>query len=259
MAQAESSSASENIVFQTDYGWRESILVFAIVLAPMALTMIVMAFGLAARAAWLVMHGGPVEPATPASIRLYGLFSYAVGSWIAVALAWLWAKRRKMRRDVFMFRRLTLPALAASIVGFAIVTFSVPIVTYWLTTVTGGRTQDVHIDFHDWRSVAIVVFLFVVTTPVSEEVLYRGLLAAWLRRLGWKDFSILVLGSLIFAANHVIPLGLVWGVAMILLGAVTYALRLRYESLSPAWLAHILFNAQLTLSYPLIAWFALAF
>jgi membrane protease YdiL (CAAX protease family) len=69
----------------------------------------------------------------------------------------------------------------------------------------------------------------------------------------------LVLGSLIFAANHVIPLGLVWGVAMILLGAVTYALRLRYESLSPAWLAHTLFNAQLTLSYPLIAWFALAF
>jgi hypothetical protein len=34
MAQAENSSASENIVLQTDYGWRESILVLAIVLAP---------------------------------------------------------------------------------------------------------------------------------------------------------------------------------------------------------------------------------
>jgi membrane protease YdiL (CAAX protease family) len=99
----------------------------------------------------------------------------------------------------------------------------------------------------------------VVTTPVSEEVLYRGLLVAWLRRLGWNDFTILVFGSLIFAANHIIPLGLVWAAAMILLGVVLFSLRLRYESLSAPWLAHALFNARLTLSYPLMAWFALAF
>jgi membrane protease YdiL (CAAX protease family) len=187
------------------------------------------------------------------------LLSYAVGSWIAVALAWFWAKRQECERDGFKFRRLTWPAFAASIVGFAIVTFGVPIVTHWLASVTGVRSQDVRIDFHDAHSIAIVVFLFLFTTPVSEEVLYRGVLVAWLRRLGWKDFNILVLGSQIFAANHIIPLGFVWGVAMILLGVVTYALRLRYESLSPAWLAHTLFNGQLTLSYPLIAWFALAF
>lgn len=259
MSQAEGSSASGNVAFQTACGWRQGILALMIVLAPMALAMVLMAIGLAARAAWLAMHGASVESVTPASIRLYGLLSYAVGSWIAVALAWFWAKRQELRRDVFKFRRLTLPAFAASIAGFAIVTFSVPIATHWLASVTGGRSQDVRIDFHDAHSVAIVVFLFVVTTPVSEEVLYRGLLVAWLRRLGWKDFNILVLGSLIFAANHIIPLGLVWGAAMILLGVVTYTLRLRYESLSPAWLAHILFNAQLTLSYPLIAWFALAF
>jgi hypothetical protein len=105
-------------------------------------------------------------------------------------------------------------------------------VTHWLASVTGGRSQDVRIDFHDAHSVAIVVFLFVFTTPVSEEVLYRGVLVAWLRRLSWKDSNILVLGSLIFAANHIIPLGWVWGVAIILLGVVTYALRLRYDSLS---------------------------
>jgi membrane protease YdiL (CAAX protease family) len=231
MSQAEGSSASENVVFQAGYGWRQSILALVIVLAPMALAVFVMALGLAARAAWLVMHGASVEPATPASIRLYGLLSYAIGSWIAVALAWVWAKRQELRRDVFKFRRLTLPAFAASIVGFAIVMFSVPIVTHWLTGVTGGRSQDLRVDFHDAHSVAVVVFLFVVTTPVSEEVLYRGLLVTWLRRHGWKDFNILVLGSLIFAANHIIPLGFVWGAAMILLG-VTYALRLRYESLS---------------------------
>jgi membrane protease YdiL (CAAX protease family) len=69
----------------------------------------------------------------------------------------------------------------------------------------------------------------------------------------------LLLGSLIFAANHIIPLGFIWGAAMVLWGVVLFALRLRYESLSPTWLAHTLFNAQLALSYPLIAWLALAF
>jgi len=104
------------------------------------------------------------------------------------------------------------------------------------------------------NQVAILVFLFVVTAPVSEEILYRGLLVAWLRRVGWRDSIILIVGSLIFGANHIIPVGFVWGIAMVGLGAILFALRLRYESLTPAWLAHALFNAQLTLSYPLIGW-----
>ena len=77
---------------------------------------------------------------------------------------------------------------------------------------------------------------------------------AWL-----ENFTILLLGSPIFAANHILPLGFVWGLAMVLLGVVLFVLRLRYESLTPAWLAHALFNAKLTLSCPLIAWLALAF
>jgi membrane protease YdiL (CAAX protease family) len=105
-------------------------------------------------------------------------------------------------------------------------------------------------------AVAIFVFLFVVTTPVSEEILYRGLLVAWLRRVGWSDSAILLVGSLIFGANHFIPLGFVWSAAMVALGAILYALRLRYDSLAPAWLAHVLFNAQPILLYPLIAWLA---
>ena len=94
---------------------------------------------------------------------------------------------------------------------------------------------------------------------MSEEVLYRGLLVAWLRRVGWRDSIILIVGSLIFGANHIIPVGFVWGIAMVGLGAILCALRLRYESLTPAWLAHTLFNAQLTLSYPLIGWLEPAF
>jgi hypothetical protein len=60
MSQAEGSSASENVALQAACGWRQSILALVIVLAPMALAVIVMAIGLAARAAWLVMHGDPL-------------------------------------------------------------------------------------------------------------------------------------------------------------------------------------------------------
>lgn len=191
---------------------------------------------------------------TPANIRLYGYLSYAVASWIDVAVVWLWSSRRGFSGDVFVFRRLTWPALTASIMGFVIAMYGLPIVTHWLSSVMGDRSQAVRIDVHDPQSVAILVFLFVVTTPVSEEVLYRGLLVVWLRRVGWRDSIILLAGSLIFGANHIIPLGFAWAVGIVGLGAILFALRLRYESLTPAWLAHALFNAQLTLSYPLVAW-----
>jgi len=98
------------------------------------------------------------------------------------------------------------------------------------------------------------VLLFVVTAPVCEEILYRGLLVAWLRCVGWGDFAILLTGSLIFGASHLIPLGFVWSAVMVVFGAILFAIRLRYDSLSPGWLFHFLFNAQPLLIYPLITW-----
>ena len=117
---------------------------------------------------------------------------------------------------------------------------------------TGGRGPEVRINFHDTRSVAIYVLLFVITAPISEEILYRGLLVAWLRRVGWGDSLIWLMGSLIFGANHWIPLGFVWAVAMVGLGALLYLIRLRYDSLTPGLLAHFLFNAHPFLIYPLV-------
>ena len=99
---------------------------------------------------------------------------------------WLWSSRRGLSGDVFVFRRLTWPALTAGIAGFMIVMYGVPIVTHWLSSVIGDGSQVVRIEAHDPQSVAILVFLFVVTAP-AEEVLYRGLLVAWLRRVGWRD------------------------------------------------------------------------
>jgi membrane protease YdiL (CAAX protease family) len=263
MSQADRSSATiksnETIGLQAAAvagGSREGILVLVMVLAPIGLTIILVAIGVLAIAGWQIVRGVPVELPTRANIQPYGLLAYAAASWIDVAVVWLWSSRRGLSREVFLFHRLTWPSLTASLAGFVIALYGTPIMTQWLSHVTGGRGPEVRIDFHDTQSVAIYVLLFVVTTPVSEEILYRGLLVAWLRRVGWRDTAIWLVGSLIFAANHFIPLGFVWAAAMIGLGAILFALRLRCESLAPAWLAHFLFNAQPFLILPLITWLA---
>jgi membrane protease YdiL (CAAX protease family) len=263
MSEADGSSAtiksSENIGLQVAAvagDWRESILVLVMVLAPVGLAIILVATSVAALAGWQIVRGVPVELPTRASLQFYGLLSYVIASWIAVAAVWLWSSRRGLHRDVFRFRRLTWQALIASMVAFAIAMYGAPIMTHWLSNVTGGRGHEVRLDLHDTQSVAIYVVLFVVTAPVCEEILYRGLLVAWLRRIGWRDSAIWLAGSLIFGANHLIPLGFVWSAVMVVFGAILFGIRLRYDSLSPGWLVHFLFNAQPFLVLPLITWLA---
>jgi len=229
---------------------RETILVFVMVIAPIGLAAILVTIGVSIVMGWQTMHGLPAELPSSTNIRAYGMLAYAAACWIDVAAVWLWSSRGGLSREVFLFRRLTWPSLMASLAGFAVALYGISLATHWLAQITGGQGPNVRIDSHDPQSVAIYLFLFVVTTPVCEEILYRGLLVAWLRRIGWRDSVIWLVGSLIFAANHWIPLGFVWAAAMIGLGAILFALRIRYESLVPAWLAHLLFNAQPFLILP---------
>jgi membrane protease YdiL (CAAX protease family) len=263
MSQAGSSSATiesnENVglgAAPVIGGWRESILVLVMVLAPVGLAVILIATSVFAIIGWQIAHGSSAEIPTKANLQLYGLFAYVFVTWIDVAVVWFWSSHRGLRRDVFIFRSLTWPALVASVVGFVIAMYGAPIMTHSLSHLTGGRGPEVRINFHDPQSVAMYVLLFVVTAPVCEEILYRGLLVAWLRRLGWRDSAIWLAGSLIFGANHIIPLGYVWSAVMVAFGGILFAIRLRYDSLTPGWLTHFLFNAQPFLIYPLISWLA---
>jgi membrane protease YdiL (CAAX protease family) len=237
-------------------GWREGIVVLALVLAPMALAVLLVSLGLIVVAGWQILHGMPVRLPGAATLQSYGQLAYIAGLWIDVVLVWLWSSRRGLRRDVFLFHRLTWPALAAGIAGFVIAMYSAPAMVHLLSGITGGRGPGVHIDFRDAQSIALYLLLFVISSPFIEETLYRGLLVDWLRRVGWSAPAIWLAGSVLFGANHVLPLGFVWGIVMTGLGAILFSLRLRYESLTPAWLAHVLFNAQPFIALPLINWLA---
>ncbi|QPF83317.1 CPBP family intramembrane metalloprotease [Bradyrhizobium genosp. L] len=237
-------------------GWREGAVVLAIVLAPVGLAVILTTAAMLALVIWQLQDQGYVDLPTPANIRLLGMLCYVAGSWIAVVAAWFWSQRRGMRRDVFIFRRLTWPAAAASLVGLVIAVYGAPAATHWLSHALGGGGPGVRINLHSPYTTAVYLLVFVITSPLCEEVLYRGLLVAWLRRVGWHDVAIWLVGSLIFGANHVIALGVAWSIVMVAFGAILFALRMRHGSLTPAWLTHLLFNAQPFLILPLINKFA---
>src|SRR5271156_4946458 len=97
------------------------------VLAPVGLAVVLTIASILAVAGWQRVRGLAVEMPTRAHLQLVGVVSYIVGSWIDVAVVWLWSSRCGIRRDVFAFRGLTWPAIAASLVGFAVAMVSVPV------------------------------------------------------------------------------------------------------------------------------------
>lgn len=236
-------------------GWRDGGAVLVMVLAPVGLAVILTTAVVFGIVGWHIATGQPV--ALPrATVQLMGMWSYVVGSWIDVTAVWLWSQRRGLRDEIFPVRGLSPWATAAAVAGFVVAMYGVPATNHFLSQLIGGGPAQARIDFHGAQTQVVFVLLFVVTAPLCEEILYRGLLVAWLRRRGWRDPAILVAGSLMFGANHLIPLGLAWSLVMIGFGAMLFALRLRFHSLTPGWLAHLLFNAQPLLVLPLIVRFA---
>ena len=110
-------------------GWREGVLVLAMVLAPVALTIIILAISVFALVGWQAARGLPAQIPTTASLQRYGLWSFVVASWINLAAVWFWSSRRGLRRDVFAFRSLTWPAVTAGVVGAVIAIYGAPIAT----------------------------------------------------------------------------------------------------------------------------------
>jgi membrane protease YdiL (CAAX protease family) len=234
-------------------GWSESVLVFVLVFLPVPLASILFAVGVFSMVGWHWLYNQPFQISAKATM-ISVMSLYAVISWIDVVAVWRWSSRRGFLRDVFIFRRPSWSDVAVGLAGFAIAMFGVPLLTRWLSHAIGGHGPVLPLD--DAASLAAYILCVVVTAPVCEEILYRGLLVAWLSRVGWRTPMIWLVGSLIFGASHLLFTGFVWSAVMVLFGAMVFGLRLWRGSLTPGWLAHFLFNAQLVI-HPLFAWLAL--
>jgi membrane protease YdiL (CAAX protease family) len=182
---------------------------------------------------------------------MLGLAFYGVGLWIATGLAWRWAARRGLTRSVFMFRRLTWFDVAL-ILGLSVVGIVMePLLSQWFSTLVGlhgGAARGA-----SPRSTGVLwlaVFSSIISAPFCEEVLFRGLIVAWLRARGVPVWALWLLASLAFAPIHLPAFGLPWTMAVFFWGGMVLAVRLWRDSLTPGWAIHLLSNLYFVILVP---------
>jgi membrane protease YdiL (CAAX protease family) len=90
------------------------------------------------------------------------------------------------------------------------------------------------------------VILFAIATiligPIAEEIFYRGYLLEQLRKLTNSGIAI-VLQSVFFAIAHLFYRGIFISILVFLFGLILGSWRIKFRSLLPLILAHIIFNA----------------
>jgi len=95
---------------------------------------------------------------------------------------------------------------------------------------------------------------FLVIQPLLEELLFRGVVQGWLREAAWGARKTLGLStanwitSLLFVVAHLPAQPLAWAVAVLVPSLVFGHFRDRHDSLLPAAVLHIAWNAAFFLA-----------
>ena len=222
------------------WGWRP-------VVIPLVTITAIIVIGLLVSAFVGPFHGAArIAFALGANVTIYGVFGAAiylagrpvarrVGSW-ARAFGW----RRPTVRDL-------LPALA----GLGVV-FALRIAWGILTNlVSDGRAakeaSNLKVDHPSVLGIVLLVVLTVMVAPVTEELIFRGiLLRTFMRR--WSFWPSALASSAIFAAFHTYEVSTVLGAVTLagavgLMGLVNCVLNRRTDSLVPGMLVHAALNA----------------
>ena len=89
--------------------------------------------------------------------------------------------------------------------------------------------------------------VFVLLGPIAEEIFWRGYALEQLRKLTWSGVALLI-HALAFALAH-LHKGPLFAVAALLIGTVLGIWRIRFRSLVPLIIAHMLVNAIANAAY----------
>lgn len=146
------------------------------------------------------------------------------------------------RRAVF---RLSRPS--ATELGWAVGAFVVGLGVFQLTSLVSGalgfELQGLSYSLGDPTTLVIVVLGAVLIAPVTEEVLYRGLILGVLLSRGYGVASAVALMTGLFALIHLPTFGVAGTLFISVWGLLPAALRLRFDDLSGAVTLHTLNNA----------------
>lgn len=177
-----------------------------------------------------------VDPGFPPG---FPLFLLGVAGWLVVSgLFWHWDA--ETWRASAPFRRPTPAEVGASLLAAGL---GIGIMVIGNNAAVAVGATPHHLG-RVTTSVGLVSFVFgaVVTAPVTEEVLFRGMLFGHLASHDYGIEVAAVVSMVLFGLTHVFIAGIVSVVITTFVGGPLVALRIKYDNLVGAWLMHLVVN-----------------
>lgn len=171
-------------------------------------------------------------------------YDFAVGSLAGYALLFSLVLALTVglpRREVLALRR---PPSWGRALGLAIAALVVIFVGAWIALSLSSAGDEQNLTPEGWDSsragaYALSLLAVVVAAPVTEELLYRGVGLSLLRaRVGTS--AAVAVTAVLFGLGHGLVLSLA---AFVWFGVVIAVVRLRTDSIYPAFIVHAAFNA----------------
>jgi membrane protease YdiL (CAAX protease family) len=186
-------------------------------------------------------HSIATETPAEAYSLVSGYLFYGIVNLLVVALLY-GLLTPDQRATVFRFRRPSAREAGAAMVAF-VVGLGVYQVTAQLSAMLGYQLQGLSYSLSDPGAFLAILVGAVVLAPITEEILYRGLVLGALTSRGFGPVSATVLMTALFALIHLPNFGVAGTIFISVWGFLPAVLRLRYDNLSGAVLMHALNNA----------------
>lgn len=145
------------------------------------------------------------------------------------------------RAAVFRLSRPSGTELGWALVGF-VVGLGVYQVTSRVSAALGYELQGLSYSLSDPTTLVIMILGAVIIAPITEEILYRGLVLGILLSRGLSIVSAVVMMTVIFALIHLPNFGVAGTLLISVWGVLPAILRLRFDNLSGAITMHGLNN-----------------
>jgi membrane protease YdiL (CAAX protease family) len=182
---------------------------------------------------------------------MIGWLVYSAACWIDVSLLWVWARRRRLSAEIFAFHRLQGADYLAAFGGLALVAFLYqPIM--WLTGLFGFSMQGMRFDLYDPLILSSLIIWAIVTAPICEEILFRGLAVQALQSRGFARGTTWLISTAAFAAIHLPYYGVSGMIYIFVWAGVVTSIRLWRNSLTPGLVLHVANNIIAFLLIPLL-------
>jgi membrane protease YdiL (CAAX protease family) len=203
---------------------------------------------------------GPPEPAVLkwgfADFSIFVISLYCIGSIIAVLILYYLLKKRGLDlKAVGLKGKLSLRAMGYALLGVVIAFILYPSIEALLKTVgismfwTPGKVTPLNLV--STFDVILVLLFAVLVGPIVEEIIFRGYILTTLIQRKQKTITAILLSVLIFTSVHIF-LGPGVMVFIFFWTFIPAFLYLKFESLSPAILFHIVNNLITYIVFPLL-------